>query len=244
MLQKKMTRDLQKKLLLEGNFIDVKEWQSININQEMYEICNINIEFNCPNTINKLEKITIPNLPWAENHFQERINGKPLNPGVQWENWPYYYKSKDDKRFRSNKGILFDHTYMERFWPEKKEGIRYKMGDLNDIIERLKNNLFNRQSFLSIWHPEDQSNDKSNKRIPCTLGYYFQCRNNKLNVNYFIRSCDAIRHLNNDLYMTGRLLQYVAEKIGQNIKVGKIYVWIGNLHCFKTDLQYLKKITK
>ena len=43
-----MTRDLQKKLLLEGNFIDVKEWQSININQEMYEVCNINIEFDCP----------------------------------------------------------------------------------------------------------------------------------------------------------------------------------------------------
>ncbi len=63
------------------------------------------------------------------------------------------------------------------------------MGDLNDIIERLKKNKYNRQSFLSIWHPEDQSNDKENKRIPCTLGYFFQYRNNKLNV-----SANVTRH--------------------------------------------------
>jgi hypothetical protein len=30
-----------------------------------------------------------PNMPWAEDHFRERICGQPINPGAEWENWPY-----------------------------------------------------------------------------------------------------------------------------------------------------------
>ena len=30
-----------------------------------------------------------PNLPWADNHFEERVCGEPINPGVEWKNWPY-----------------------------------------------------------------------------------------------------------------------------------------------------------
>jgi thymidylate synthase len=30
-----------------------------------------------------------PNLPWADDHFEERVCGYPINPGVEWANWPW-----------------------------------------------------------------------------------------------------------------------------------------------------------
>lgn len=30
-----------------------------------------------------------PNLPWADNHFYERVCGQPINPGTEWANWPW-----------------------------------------------------------------------------------------------------------------------------------------------------------
>lgn len=30
-----------------------------------------------------------PNLPWADDHFEERVGGEPINPGIQWANWPW-----------------------------------------------------------------------------------------------------------------------------------------------------------
>ena len=118
----------RKKLISEGKVRDIGEWQSTEINVKMVDIRNIFDEFECPNTIDELAKITEPQLPWAEDHFQERIGGEALNPGNQWKHWPFYQASKDDDRFRSNEGVLFDHTYMERFWPTPKAGIRYRLG--------------------------------------------------------------------------------------------------------------------
>lgn len=236
-----MILDLYSRMLKEGEKQDVKEWQSISTDLKMVELRNLYLNFPCPLHIDKLQKLLAPDLPWAEDHFKERINGEPLNPGKEWENWPYYSNALDDKRFRNNNGHLFDHTYMERFWPVKKQGIRYNMGDFNDILNRLKKNIHNRQSYLSIWHPEDQSNDKTNKRVPCTLGYYFQIRNNTIELTYHIRSCDLVRHLKNDLYMAGRLLQYVRTQVDRRLKIGNLYVWIGNLHCFELDLYYIEK---
>lgn len=30
-----------------------------------------------------------PNLPWADDHFEERVCGYPINPGKEWKAWPY-----------------------------------------------------------------------------------------------------------------------------------------------------------
>jgi thymidylate synthase len=238
----KIINKLKKQILLEGSLVDVQEWQSTKIKQKMVELNNLYFSFDCPYYTNDLAALTKADIPWAENHFQERVGGKALNPGKQWENWPFYQREKDDKRFRNNNGDLFDHTYMERFWsPKDLKGIRYNFGDYHDIINRLNKNPYNRQSYLSIWHPEDQSNDKTNKRVPCTLGYFFQIRNGIIDMTYHIRSCDIIRHLKNDLYMSGRLLQRTSQLLNCAPQPGKVYVWIGNLHCFESDLHYLKK---
>jgi thymidylate synthase len=214
-----------------------KEWQSIAIDPKntLYELYNVNASFD--NIKNPVEYFN-PDLPWAEDHFQERICGKPINPGKQYKNWPYYKNLNNDQLFR-NTG-QFSHNYMERYWCSDIKGRRYNYGSLNDIIERLKDNPYNRQSFLSVWHPEDQSNNKV--RVPCTIGYWFYMQDEELNVNYLIRSCDIVRHFKNDCYMTYRLLQHVCDKT--KLAIGNLNMWIGSLHCFKSDLYYIKKYVR
>lgn len=212
-------------------------WQSIEIDKSnpLVEITNIYVNLGSSDNI---KEDTDPNIPWAEDHFQERINGKPINPGKEYRNWPYYDKFNNDELFR--KDGKFSHNYMERYWCGNLKGLRYKYGDLNDIIERLKSNNNTRQAYLSVWHPEDQSNN--NVRVPCSLGYWFYQEKGKLTCTYHIRSCDAVRHLRNDIYMTYRLLEHVSEKSG--LQPGELRMWIGSLHCFKSDLYYIKKYVR
>lgn len=229
-----------KNLIENHEVVDSDKWQSISIDKRnpIVSIFNLSDLFLVPETKEELQTLCSPDLPWAEDHFLERVNGLPINPGEEYKNWPYYKKDQDDSRFR--KTGKFSHNYMERYWCKGLMGRRFEYGDLSDIIERIKKDKNTRQAYLSVWHPEDQS--ESEERVPCTLGYWFYFRDGKLNCSYFIRSCDAARHFKNDIYMTARLLQFVAEKT--NLQVGELYYWIGSFHCFQSDLYSLKKLIK
>ena len=228
------------------------KWQGVELGIGLFEIFNQFYTMDIPNNIDELGLQSSADLPWAEDHFQERICGKPLNPGFQYMNWPYYRGIKNDELFRGDgSGDQFSHTYMERFWCKEKPdgnsriGIRYEYGDFNDFIERFKNDPHGRQSYFSIWHPEDQS--KGDRRLPCTLGYHFQVINNKLDCTYLIRSCDIFRHFHNDIYMTGRLMQYVVSKLIDTVpglSVGSLHMWIGSLHCFEPERKILLSSVK
>jgi thymidylate synthase len=173
--------------------------------------------------------------PWAEDHFTERLAG-PSNPGEQYKNWPYW---KPDSKFMD--GQVFSHTYQERFWPKGK-GLRYDLGDWEDVKNRMARDIYTRQAFLAIWHPEDQSNN--GVRVPCTIGYWFKVTDGVLNMTYLIRSCDARRHLRNDVYMAQRLAWEMAvhlRRCGNDIKVGQMNMWVGSLHCFQSDMYTIKK---
>lgn len=178
-----------------------------------------------------------PNMPWAEDHFQERICGFPINPGREWENWPY---SKSAATFLDERG-KFNHNYMERYWPKlagipqaptldttdydekfqaeqlappdmimpRHAGIMYNYGDLGDVVQLLSSDPYTRQAYLPVWFPEDTGG--GSKRAPCTIGYHFLMRDGKLDINYHIRSCDFVRHFRDDLYLTVRLLLWVLE---------------------------------
>ena len=218
-----------------GERIKPEYWQAQKIDNTMIELEDLFFQMQVPNSPEELALLTNADLPWAEDHFKERLAG-PSNPGETYKYWPYY---KDDEKWREDD--LFSHTYQERFWPPKIKGVRYTMGNIYDIVKRIKNNKTTRQAFFSIWHPEDQSNEQL-RRLPCTIGYWFKVKNDVLKVTYLIRSCDAIRHLHNDIYLTGRLLQHMAEKT--ETKVGQISMWIGSLHCFESDLYELNKRKK
>ena len=195
-----------------------------------------------------------PNLPWAEDHFQERISGEPLNPPPSHERWPFAQQGNDQHRDEQGQ---FSHTYPERFWPKMANvdrirpngrqvfvphnGIRFEYGDLSDLIEVLHRNSWSRQAYLPVWFPEDLVASNQGQRVPCTLGYHFM-RNPTtefLDMEYHIRSCDFVRFFKDDIYMAGRLLQHVADQVG--VMPGALVMNIANLHLFRGDLPLIDR---
>lgn len=231
--------DTEQSLLYRSYPVKGSRWQSMDISQygkEMYmrEIFNVNYQIALKNShpLQHFQEDIQPNLPWAEDHFQERVCGLPFNPGVQWANWPYAHSANRHR----NTGERFSHTYMERMWPKAANqrdddelmmlkvkpddgghivvprGIRYHYGDLKDVVEHLFKDPLTRQAYLPIWFPED-TGVVHGERVPCTLGYHFLHRHGFLHCTYYIRSCDFVRHYRDDLYLTLRLMQWVLEEL-------------------------------
>jgi thymidylate synthase-like protein len=196
-----------------------------------------------------------PNLPWAEDHFLERVGGQPLNPAPSEQWWPFARKGNEDHK----KDKQFSHTYPERFWPRFANeggkmkhservvatpivGIRFEYGDLEDLTHVLKTNPNTRQAYLPIWFPEDLNAACHQERVPCSLGYHFIMNDHKLDCVYTMRSCDIVRFYRDDIYMAGRLLQWVCEVIGT--VPGNLVVHIDNLHCFPGDRLFLEQFIR
>jgi hypothetical protein len=192
-----------------------------------------------------------PNLPWADDHFAERVGREPLNPGVQWANWPF---AKSAARFLKERGGKFTHTYMERIWPKRAGiddamdsidnfGIRYNLGDLDDVVRLLARDPLTRQAYLPIFFPEDTGAVHVG-RIPCSIGYQFILRDSYLHCIYQLRSCDFVRHLRDDLYLASRLLLWVLEELRTHagwdgISPGLLTTHITSLHIFEADVRTL-----
>ncbi|MEK0325032.1 MAG: thymidylate synthase [Nitrosopumilus sp.] len=249
-----------------GERVHTERWQSWDISDkpeaEMVEVMHHSIQ--APMRSEDLtyyqEQIT-PNLPWADDHFQERICGAPINPGIQWANWPW---GKHANKHRE--GEMFNHNYMERYWPKyaartqeatttvesfndkgivgafvTHRGLRHKYGDLNDVIQLLAQEPQTRQAYMPIWFPEDTGVTHSGRK-PCTLGYHFIMRKGKLDIRYDIRSCDLFRHFRDDVYLTICLVKHVLDgcrkinpKVWDNITLGTYVMHITSLHMFVSD---------
>lgn len=229
-------------LLTEGSTITNKKWQGVTTNNSMREIFNVNLSLKIPSNINDMVNFCNPDLPWADNHFMERISGNPTNPGESYKDWKFYKKDED---FRP--GGKFTHTYQERIWPKHAGnpifphvGIHYELGDLEDVINLMIGNPETRQAYLPIFFPED-TGAVHGGRIPCSLGYLFYFRDGVMSCNYYIRSCDLVRHFRNDIYLAMRLTKYVSDRTGLGTP-GTLNMYIGSFHCFETDIYFLKSI--
>lgn len=197
-----------------------------------------------------------PNLPWADSHFGERVSGHPLNPGEQWAQWPWGHSAD---KFRDLNG-QFDHTYMERIWPKyagqtldgklppdrqpkPNRGVRFQLGDLDDLIDHLAQDPLSRQAYLPIWFPEDGT---CKGRKPCTLGYHFLMRHDFFHHTYYIRSCDFVRHYSDDVYLALRLHMRILDELRSRdprwkaVKLGMFTMHIVSLHCFLNDMRGLQ----
>lgn len=232
------------------------KWQGVEAPQPMIEYDNLFFRAKMPGLRDVLQRQTKATQPWAEDHFLERVSGKPLNPGEQYKNWPFYGNKKwADAQFRNVKE-KFTHTYMERYWPKfagadwgqepcaPVMGLWYEYGDLDDVITLLEKDPTGRQAYLPVWFPED-TGVKHGGRVPCTIGYHFIMRDSQLHVHYLIRSCDAKRHFRNDVYLTTRLGQYILDRLRErnaawgNVEMGILTMNIINFHCFKLEINQI-----
>lgn len=217
--------------LLQRTPVDRNSWQSTSAPSPAHELANVILTCSVPPLVDSWQKMCSPDLPWADIHFSERVSGIPLNPPPSYDIWPWHSKKNADQFMREGKKEKFDHTYPERYWPDPDIG-----GNLRDVVKLLDADTWTRQAYLPVYFPED-TGTRNGQRVPCSLGYHFIRNGGQLDCNYFIRSCDLTRHFLNDVYLTGRLLQWVHAEIstGDWPTVGDLTVFISNLHLFTND---------
>lgn len=255
--------------LLKAPSVPVNSWQSMKAPQPMPEVLNFSFSLDLPNSLHvgDYQEAFRPNLPWADDHFrQERVSGEPINPGTTWRQWPYA-RSADTHRREGEVDPQFDHSYAERYWPKKAgqspdgrvggqsgippkfchQGIRFPYGDLNDLVDLLGQDPLTRQAYLPVWFPEDLAAAVDSKRVPCTLGYHFIRREDRLHCVYPMRSCDFVRHFRDDVYLTVRLqlwiliaCRYKFPDTWKTVTPGTFTMHITSLHMFESDRKTLE----
>lgn len=261
--------------LLSQTPIHTGEWQSKDISKipqmSTYEIQDVMMRFDVPQRQEDWAQYLGDdlNLSWAEEHFGERVGGAPLNPPPSHVAWPWYRHNGNHQ----DSTAQFSHTYPERMWPrfagkptigdaggdhvQVNRGIRFEYGDLQDVVNLLVRSPLTRQAYLPVWFPED-TGAAHKQRVPCTLGYHFMIRNGELSCRYYMRSCDLIRHFTDDVYMAGRLMQWMVEQINWKthggsymegitreylkLQPGQMVMYIANLHAFTGDKYKLDQI--
>lgn len=245
--------------------VRTERWQGVAHNLDTRELLNASFSLDLQG-IEDLEhwrRDIKPNLPWADDHFAERIGGQPLNPGVQWANWPW---GKSAANFRGGTQARFNHSYMERLWPKfarrtdtgelpygkglrkyperdnrPRLGIGWAYGDLQDLVELLVKEPHTRQAWIPLFFPEDTGVGDGGRK-PCTLGYQIIVREGNAHIWYPLRSCDFIRHWRDDCYMAVRLLLWVIDQCRKeseawkDIRPGTYSMHMTSLHIFETDL--------
>ena len=247
---------LVRRMMLHGEEVEVGQWQSQDVSDKPHmisrELRHETFRLPVAQSVNGLLNDINPNMPWAEDHFQERVSGEPLNPPPSEAWWPYRVNGNEAHK----DGHKFSHTYPERMWPKLAnggpgpfkdsvhQGIRYPYGDLIDVINQLTDNPLTRQAYIPLWFPED-TGAVDGQRVPCTLGYHVLIRNGRAEIVYYIRSCDLLRHFTDDVYMACRLLQWVVGKLRENgidTRASQLIMHISSLHVFRGDYPRLEQM--
>lgn len=255
----------------DGQTVTATYWQGQRIcdKHEMMpiELQNVIFEASMPQDLIGMRSLVQPNLPWADDHFNERVGGVPLNPPPSAESWPFAQAGHAD---HTNSRGEFSHTYPERFWPKHaghwpggcnagnrcegdeplfcdlgtNAGIRFEYGDLEDVVELMRMDRHTRQAYLPVWFAED-TGATGGQRVPCSLGYHFMIRENKLHVTYLIRAVDFMRHFRDDVYMAMRLAHWVRDLMPKyQLTMGNLTMHTMSLHCFDGDLPALGRMVE
>lgn len=241
--------------LKDAPIVDTGEWQARVGAAEgvTIELQDVVIEFPIPETVEQLQNIVKPNLPWAEDHFEERVSGRPMNPPPSNAWWPFNVAGNEGHKT----GEIFSHTYPERYWPtyatadglpsitphpDARRGIRFAYGGLGELLETLEQRPDTRQGYLPVWFPEDLTASRQGERVPCTLGYHMMQRYGRLGIRYYMRSCDFVRHWRDDVYMTARLCQWVCSHVSHKWVPGKLWMSMSSLHAFANDRTSIRKM--
>jgi hypothetical protein len=233
--------------LIKAPITDVGEWQARpgGPQARTAEVEDASFAMALPFQLEAWAEITKPNLPWADEHFAERVGGVPLNPPPSHIHWPF--ATAGNTAHQSDE--KFSHTYPERLWPRftehgiapERRGIRFQYGDLRDALQVLRARRQTRQVFIPIWFPEDLAAAREGQRVPCTLGYHVMVRKDRMKIVYYMRSCDFIRHFNDDVYMAGRLAHWLCEQTSPELRTSRLVMHISSLHVFEADLPRLRR---
>lgn len=261
-------RCIGRDLLRKGKEVKAKTWHAVDISDSAahvsHELQDVSFCVEMPHSMELAQRIIDPQLPWAEDHFQERVSGQPLNPPPSADYWLKPGQSDRHRKDFGGETTEYSHTYPERFWPRMANvgtqrpngrevyvphnGIRFEYGDLDDVVELLVKDPLTRQAYLPVWFPED-TGAHHGERVPCSLGYHFMVREGQLSVTYMIRSVDFVRHFCDDVYLAVRLAQWMNEALVEagadlnlgGIGVGRLTMHIMSMHYFEGDRKRMER---
>lgn len=152
---------------------------------------------------------------YATQEFLDRVS-PPSNPGKSWllrKNVWQPFLEPDGK---------FSYTYSERM-----------SKSLYSVLRQLKIDPNSRQLYIPIYDPTLDPTRMGTRRIPCSLGYHLLKRKEKLNMTYFMRSCDFYTHYGYDLWLAATLLEWIADQTEEF--PGSLTHIISSLHIYKKD---------
>lgn len=229
-------KQIRQLLVTKGKTIKTDRWQGKDNPPLFLELLQPVMNIDMVDNQKDLSDLCKADQPWASEHFQERISGKPLNPPPSHTRW----RMKTSDYMIDDK---FDHTYPERMWPKGlMTGIRFDIGDLQDVVKLLQKDPSTRQAVMPMFSYEDITAGLEGRRVPCSLSWNFIIRDNKMHCLYSMRSCDAVRHLHNDIFFANMLVIWIINQLGYDVKPGNLQIAITSLHCFDNDRYALNKL--
>lgn len=184
-----------------------------NPNYQSMELQNYTYSVTSPD----IKSIPLKCPEWAEAEFKERVGGKALNPGEAWKLRKEYWEQF------IGPGGRFDYAYSERLCRPVEE-----------VIRALRLDKSTRRAFMGVFNQAADKVQMFDERIPCTIGYWLNFRQGKLNLTYLQRSSDFSEHFNYDVYLACCMMNYVANEIGE--EPGVFTHWLGSLHIFAKDV--------
>jgi len=191
-----------------------KDYETLELRSYCYQI---DTKFN----FQRVEDMVVhanANLNYCLAEFTDRIDPNFINPGKSYK----YMNHIWDEFLHNGK---FAYTYNERY---------FRQMDL--MIKALENDPNSRHGIITVYdHHDDQKNIGGKERIPCSLDYQFKIRENKLDVDYHMRSCDYLLHFPHDVYLTMRLQWYISDIL--NVEPGYFTHFIGSLHAYHKDIK-------
>jgi len=230
-------RKLRCFLYYHGHEIQTERWQGKEDPPVFIEVLHGSMFAPMANTVQLASESCDATQPWADMHFDERVGGVPCNPPPSHKFW-----LKDTDKYLADEKA-FSHSYPERMWCDREhQGIRNQWGNLQDAVSLLKKEPYTRQCYIPIWFPEDLRMANEGQRVPCTFGWHFMLRDRYLHCSYHMRSCDAVRHLHNDLYLANRLCLWMIDEAELDAVPGYIHFSSTSLHCFKNDKYILGRL--
>ncbi len=106
---------------------------------------------------------------------------------------------------------------------------------VEEVIERLKENTFSKRCVLTLWSPEDC---KDKYALSWTFAQLF-IRNNKLIMTNYFRSCDIWNAFNFNVLGIAKLQEEIAIKLG--VEMVEFIVHIGSAHIYNVHIEKIKE---
>ena len=107
--------DTRIRLKEDGKLVHSRRWQGVEIasnpNMACLEVTHVHLEIPMDGYEEDLEAYARhiqPDLPWVDDHFEERVGGYPINPGTEFKNWPWN-KGRGAESFHDRRGQINQH---------------------------------------------------------------------------------------------------------------------------------------